>query len=299
MSGLINEIQKGSLDDTVSVESLLRRVKLAASKLKLGALEAWVDSELNGYIGEVPEHRTLYGQPAAWHQTGGWMPIQIEDAFFADLLSTAKLAQSVGSLRDMIEKSSSRIFHFPFPPELVANVSKLMSYNTARIVVQIPRGGIVSVLDSVRNKVLDWAIEMERNGVMGEDFSFEPNEVESAKAVMTTFNIGKIDNFAGNMGSGNSSGDISLTTNQLTEVLSVLQKLREESPNLVALGAEDTLPVLIDSAIVEADNKNPEIGKLRGLAQDVRSALAGAAGNLTAEGAMSLIGGVLRILGGA
>lgn len=57
MNGLIIEIQKSCLDENVSVEALLRRVKLAAAKLKLGDLESWVDSELNGYDGELPPHR--------------------------------------------------------------------------------------------------------------------------------------------------------------------------------------------------------------------------------------------------
>jgi hypothetical protein len=87
MSGLISEIQRSCLDDATTVESLLRRVKLAASKLKLGSLENWVNSELNGYSGELPGHRILHGQPAGWNPYNGWIPIQTADAFTADLLS--------------------------------------------------------------------------------------------------------------------------------------------------------------------------------------------------------------------
>lgn len=298
MSGLINEIQRSCLDDTIHVESLLRRVKLAASKLKLGSLENWVDSELNGYSGELPEHRILHGQPAGWNPYNGWIPIQTADAFMADLLSTARVAQSIGGLRDLIENGDGGLYHFPLPPELIIKINEMMNFQTARIVVQIPRGGIVGILDSVRNRVLDWAIEMERNGVIGEGFSFDAQEVESAKAVMTTFNIGNIDNFAGNMGTGNTSGDISLTSTNLTEIKETMHKLREAAPSLVASGADENLPDIIDAVVVEADKPTPEVGRLKSLTQDVRTALAGAAGNLTAEGAMALIGGVLRILGG-
>lgn len=298
MSGLINEIQRSCLDDAVNVESLLRRVKLAASKLKLGSLENWVDSELNGYSGKLPEHRILHGQPAAWNPYNGWIPIQVDDAFMIDLLSTARVGQSIGGLRDLIENSDGGLYHFPLPPELIVKINEMMNFQTARIVVQIPRGGIVGILDSVRNRVLDWAIEMERNGVIGEGFSFGAQEVESAKAVMTTFNIGKIDNFAGNMGMGNTSGDISLTSTNVTEIKETMQKLRDAVPSLVEAGADEKLADIIDAVIVEADKPTPEVGRLKSLTQDVRAALAGAAGNLTAEGAMGLIGGVLRLLGG-
>jgi hypothetical protein len=166
------------------------------------------------------------------------------------------------------------------------------------MVVQVPRGGIVGLIDYVRNMVLDWTIEMERNGVIGEGFSFDAQEVESARAVMTTFNIGSIDNFAGIMGTGNTSGDISLTSENIPEIKNVLQKLQEAAPVLIGAGASDDLGDIVDAAIVEIDKPEPDTGRLQNLAQDARAALAGAAGNLTAEGAIALISGVLRLLGG-
>lgn len=125
MSGLIGEIPKGCLDDSVSIESLLRRVKLAAVKLKLGELETWVDNELNGYpSNEVPEHRILYGEPTAWNPFHGWIPIQIDDAFLSDLLGKASITQSIGSLRDLISKEQSGTVRLPVPPGVVTELIK-------------------------------------------------------------------------------------------------------------------------------------------------------------------------------
>lgn len=298
MSGLITEIQKACLDESVPVESLLRRVKLAATKLKLGSLESWVDNELNGYSGNLPPHRILHGNPAGWNPYHGWVPIQADESILAKALSTAMVGQGIGGLRDLISNGDGSLFHFPIPDEIVIELNKAMTASTARMVVQIPRGGIVGILDFVRNKVLDWTIEMERNGVVGEGFSFDPTEVQSAKAVMTTFNIGKIDNFAGNMGTGNTSGDISLTAENITTIKETLQKLQEASSSLVEAGADDTLPDILKTAIIEAGKKAPDPGKLKNLTQDVRSALAGAAGNLTAEGALALVYKILAFFGG-
>ncbi|WP_191285037.1 AbiTii domain-containing protein [Aliiroseovarius zhejiangensis] len=107
-----------------------------------------------------------------------------------DLLSTARVAQSIGSLRDLVSREGNGLYHFPIPTEIVNEINKLMNIQTPRMVVQIPRGGIVGILDFVRNKVLDWSIEMERSGVLGDGFTFNATEVESAKTVMTTFNSG-------------------------------------------------------------------------------------------------------------
>lgn len=298
MHGLISEIQRGCLDDSVSVESLLRRVKLAATKLGLGQLETWVDSELNGYTsGEIPEHRKVYGQPAAWNPYRGWIPIQTADEFTTDLLGTARISQSIGSLRDLISRGTEGIYHFPVAPEVVMELNKYMDFSTPRIVVQIPRGGIVGILDFVRNKVLDWSIEMERNGVLGESFTFNATEKENAKTVMTTFNIGNIGNFAGNMGDGNTSGDIELNDASVSEIRSKMLRLRDAAPQLVDSGASDNLPNTIDAVIVEATKSPPDRSRLQALIQDVRTALAGAAGNLTAEGAIAMLDGILKMLG--
>lgn len=45
MSGIIEQIQRDALDPNFPVSALLRKVKLAAAKLKLPKVEDWVDSE--------------------------------------------------------------------------------------------------------------------------------------------------------------------------------------------------------------------------------------------------------------
>ena len=299
MSGLISEIQQGCLDDSVSIESLLRRVKLAAVKLKLGELETWIDNELNGYrFNEVPEHRIMHGEPAGWNPFHGWLPIQIDNAALSDLLRKAPTAQSIGSLRDLISKEKSGPYHFPVPPGVVTELNKMLNVTTPRVVVQISRGSIIAVLDFVRNKVLDWSLEMEKNGVLGEGYTFNEREIESAKTIMPAIQIGNIENFAGNIGEGNTSGDITLTTANTTEIREKLQKLLDATPQLVAEGANNSLPATINAAIVETEKSEHDRPKMMSLIQDLRTALASAAGNLTADGAIAAVNGIAKMLGG-
>jgi AbiTii len=60
---IIEQIQRDALDRAVSVSDLLRRMKLAATKLGLGAVEDWVEQELNGCKGELPDYRIIHGRP--------------------------------------------------------------------------------------------------------------------------------------------------------------------------------------------------------------------------------------------
>lgn len=205
MVSLINEIQQGCIDDKVSIDSLLRRVKLAAVKLRLGDLEGWIDSELNGYVGDVPNHRIIRGELAGLDPHSGWLPVKINNVEMVDLLTKAHVRQSIAGLHDLIANTGGT-GSYDFP--ISAKVLRLSKINAVRLVIQIPRGGIVGVLSFVRNMVLDWSIEMERNGVIGDGMSFSSKEIESAKDAMVTFKIGYIKNFNGNMGFGNTSGDI-------------------------------------------------------------------------------------------
>jgi len=89
MAGLIEEIQRDAIDRTVPVATLLRKVKLAAAKLKLPALEEWVESELNGYSGAVPDYRKAKGQPRAFNPYNGWIPIVLDDPKHQKMISVA------------------------------------------------------------------------------------------------------------------------------------------------------------------------------------------------------------------
>jgi hypothetical protein len=209
--GLIEEIQRSALDHGEPVVSLLRKMKLASAKLKLGELERWVDQELNGYTSKVPEYRILYGQPAAWNPINGWIPVQAS-AQWMELLSRAVIAQGIGGIADMISRPTDGYLHLPLPPENVEIFNQVSNFQTAKLSVQLSRGHIVGILDRVRNMVLDWAIEMERQGVAGEGYSFNAEEKAQAREVMTTITIGSIGNLAGNLGTGNKSGNITSTT---------------------------------------------------------------------------------------
>lgn len=208
--GLIDELQADAVNNTVRVDHLLRKMKLATAKLRLGDLEHWVDQEINGYRSKVPEYRILYGQPAAWNPYNGWIPVQASGEWM-ELLSRAVIAQGIGGIADLIEQPTDGHLHLPMAPESVEIFNQVSNFQTAKLSVQLSRGHIVGILDRVRNMVLDWAIEMERRGVVGDGLSFSSAEQTNAKAAMTTINTYTIGNFAGILGNENKSGPINAT----------------------------------------------------------------------------------------
>ncbi|RWC25959.1 MAG: hypothetical protein EOS70_32650 [Mesorhizobium sp.] len=298
MVGLIEEIQRDALNEAMPVDALLRRVKLAAAKLKLPALESWVESELNGYNGALPEYRKVHGQVSAWNPYNGWIPVHIGDPRLSDMVSEARIAQSIATIRDLAEKHQGGLLHLPIPDGQVALLNEMMNFQTARMVIQIGRGSIIGILNSVRNQVLDWAIEMEKQGVIGDGMSFNDREKEQARTVMNKFEIGSIGTFAGNMGSDNSSGDISVSAQTSSQILEVVRKVRQAVVQLEQDGADvPRLTRAMDQIEQETAKPAPDGGRLKGLLADAREALVGAAGSLTAEGAMALIMAAIKLFG--
>lgn len=298
MSGLIIEIQRAALDPAVRVEDLLRRVKLAAAKLRLGELEEWVTSELNGYKGNVPDYRRVRGQAKAWNPYNGWIPIVYGDNEIAEIINQATIGQSIASLRDLAESCSGHL-QFPMTPAMINMINEHSEVSFGTMAVMLGRASIVDILDIVRTKVLDWSIEMEKRGIAGDGLTFGAEEQRKAQAAMTTFNIGTIGNFAGNLGSGNQSGSIGLQISSITMMQQATAKIRSSLADLSASGANgDAIGHALDAIDAEIQQSQPDVSKLSGLWSDARAALSGAAGSLIADGAIALIDPIIRLLGG-
>lgn len=75
MEGIVIQLEKEALDESVSIESLLRKAYLVARKLKLSDFEEWINNEQNGYKREVSDYRMIHGEYRAWNPYRGWIPV--------------------------------------------------------------------------------------------------------------------------------------------------------------------------------------------------------------------------------
>ncbi len=300
MSGLVEEIQRDALNPSVPVSTILRKVKLAAAKLKLGRVENWVEQELNGYTGGiVPDYRILVGKPQAFNPYNGWIPIILATDKLNRQLSTVNARQSISSLEELVSRSDAGFVEMPLGPELIRTLNANMDVEFGRMSIHLSVIQIQEIIDRVRNAALDWATELEKAGIVGEGFSFDQSEKSKAASPSVTYNIHSIASFNGVMGSGNTTGDISMMSSfDVRKVLELTSQIKTAIPALRDAGADiDRLRNAIQNIEVESKKSSPETNKLRSLLTDARSALVGAAGNLTAEGALAGIKGLLSLLG--
>lgn len=223
--GLIGEIIGEAITNTRSLAELLRMVKVAAHRLSLPVIEDWVSKELDGYedASDVPDYRRISGQVVVKHVMHGWHSIGGDPEIIA-MLQERNLGGSVAQLEAMLleakSSGSTGTFTIFMPPD---SVSKVLGDNSSAYVAmgtRFPVAAISALLDRVRGKILDWAIEMEKQGVIGQGMSFSTKEKEDAARATTNITFsGPVGTIAGNFGAGNSSGDISIAGSNIAEAL--------------------------------------------------------------------------------
>lgn len=201
MTGLVEELQREALDPNVPVTQLLRRAKVVAVKLKLDMVSDWLDAELNGYEDEatVPEYRVQPGQAKWFNPYQGWLPIQGPRSIM-DKLNSRKVQQPISSIEDYARRSDGD-WHVPFSQEMIMSLFGKQPYPPSQAGVFLDVSRFVEIVDRVRGKVLDWALDLERAGITGEGLSFSSAEQQKASHVTI-----KIEQMHGNLMSGDVSG---------------------------------------------------------------------------------------------
>ncbi|WP_436355668.1 hypothetical protein [Brevundimonas sp. CEF1] len=215
MSGLIEEIQRDASDDSVPVSQLLRRIKIAASKLRLPQLEEWVQHELNGYPNDapLPEYRAIGGVPLAHSVFHGWRLLALgPDEQMNKIASFNLFYASISEAESSAASTGQIILSYPewLERSMVQNLN-----GVDKVGLSVDQGKFRAVVNGVRNRALDWALAMEAAGVTGDGMSFTNEESRTAQNVTNNFygdnariNQHSTDNSTNTVVHGNLFGDL-------------------------------------------------------------------------------------------
>jgi len=299
---IVRKLQTDAINETVSVVMLLRTAKVVAVKLGLDDALVWIDRELNGYTGveskDLPKYRQLSGDPRCLNPHAGWQPLQTNDPEMARMLSDAPLGSGLASLERSLNDDSGGDLIFSYAPEnksmLARNVKGFTDFH-----VRLDKGQAHNVLDSVRNLILDWSLELEKAGILGEEMEFSSGD--KREAVVVTQNI-----FAQNIGfAGTADGQAKVKNEQhvvisngmdLEKLGSLISQVRMGA-KLLPVEIKDKVEEFIEELDKEVQKEEPDDTKLQSILGSVRRVCEGAAGNLTAQGVLGLIKDMLENVG--
>lgn len=295
MSGLVLELQADALNPKIPVSDLLRKALVVSKKLGVSHIEEWINNELNGYkpSSVIPASREIYGQIKVWNPYHGWQPLNFGDPEMAETLSRRKISQSIGELDSLNTREKDGGLQVPFPQHIVNSLMAAMDI-PLQPSLHVARTEIIGILDSVRNNILDFALQLEQEGVLGQGMSFS-NEEKSAASQITyhvTNNIGSMQN---SQIQQHSPGTQNLTSsNNLEAVADFVNKIKL---SINELGLDETLEeeLLAEIITVESQTKSPRPKKpiiIESL-KTIRNILEGVAGSMLASGLLAEIAKLL------
>lgn len=174
--GLLGEIIDGATDDSVSTVNLLRKALTIAARVGAEQLATWARLEMNGYQSGTPV--PAYRGPLPTQVTGRWVgPFQSQ---VTDVLSRAGVPDNMAdafqvTFRDPLAtlealSAEDGKHELAWDPWQVITYDQLAKsgkvphpdgFNLWSAGQGIPRAALRGIIDTVRNKLLDMALELE------------------------------------------------------------------------------------------------------------------------------------------
>lgn len=295
---VVRKLQADAIDQDISVSSLLRTAKVIATKLDLEDALVWIDRELDGYTSlpaeELPSYRRLTGDVKAYNPYHGWQAVHFVNPENARAFSQAPIGISIGAIEEDLKGGRKGHFEFNLSPETKSQLVNALDDPTD-VQLRLGYGAVYNIVDAVRNLVLNWSLELEKAGIVGDDMQFSQDDKREAAPITQQF-------FAQNIGVvGNVTDQAHVTSEQSATMsvdldLATVQDFVGQARQALPLLPEDTrdqLEPTISGLKKELAEDTPSQSRLRELMLSARSVCEGAAGNLAAQGVLGMLKGLL------
>lgn len=160
-----------------------------------------------------------------------------------------------------------------------------------------------NILETVRTKVLEWSLQLEEAGVLGEGMTFSPEEQSAAKtaALEPTYyatNMTVVHSMSQSQIQQASPGATQALTVKTVDVKALIEFVKEVRAIEDQLPEEDRKQARADLATLEAqaDAPTPSTGIVMEAAASLRKILESAAGSLTAANLPGLLQRAVALL---
>ncbi len=173
LTDIINEL----VDDSLSLQKPLLKMKVLASRLQNKELLEWVNRELEGYIGvgiNVPNYRTTMAQLMGSYINGNrqFNNVSIPFSGFSErverFLITFEVPSGVQTIESGITANKSGMIEMRLPAELQKQIEKNIINNgnpyfeLLEVRKETSANFLTQIIASVRSKLLDFALQLEQ-----------------------------------------------------------------------------------------------------------------------------------------
>lgn len=279
MNSIVLELQKDC-----DILLALRKAHIIASKLQLFEFDTWVQNELNGYkcsATELPSYRRIHGNIKAWNPYRGWIPCIIEDRQMDDLFSMVPLFDPIASIIEIKRNANKDFVCYNYRGDIYSKLSEMMQSPVPMdIQLHVNISCINSAIEAVKNCLLEWTLQLEKEGIKGDNMTFNTEEQKKAEAIPQ-----QVQNYYGTVVNGNIEHSQVIAgknhTINYNEAASAIKEARDaiEREEISPEEKETALALLEDISDKITKEKKPGVIKiaakgLGGFLKDVGAAVA-------------------------
>lgn len=306
INSMVQKFQKEAIDANVPVSNLLRQAKLIATELKQEIILGWIDKEQKGYRRDnregLPSYRNLQGVPAVQDTFGRWTPVRFQTLREHEILSMAPIFDSVGTLELRIKDKTESFFHVPYLYEMDKQLRNVIRDGDIFSATGISLEGVQiwSIVETVRNLIYDWSLDLRKAGIIGENMAFTESEKEKAEAPtqQLTNNINNHftiqGNFVGNLDQSQNNITNDLTNNfNFDEVTDFLKKLEKVIPHL-PIEIKSQIETAVKEVKEEVKKDHLDESKIKLSLKNIKDICEKFAGDLITQGITQGIIGLLK-----
>lgn len=284
MTGLVLELQSDALnEDGVPILSLLRKARVVSIKLGVTTIDQWLEHELSGYPtrSSTPEYRRIVGRAVCHNPYLGWVPLDGKGAEAQKMLTERCLHQPMGELCQFAAKGAGESVLFMYSAE---KAEQFMIGIGARFepALEVGVNVIHGIIATVRNRILDFALELERQGILGEGMTFSPKEKMAASNISYSINIENMTDSQLQQGTTGSTQTYTQTTD-LSGISAFVEKLLPAIGELTTQTDRDQIQSDLETIRSQLKAPTPKTGMIRECLNSVKTVLEGATGNVAAE----------------
>jgi len=172
MKTLVNEIQRDVVGETLRLSTILRKAKMLAARLGNQDFSKWVDQELAGFPEEeelIPDYRIVSAEsfghfmgPRGEMRNAPIPTLHLSEEF-QDYATRHFLPQGVRELETLIEMTTGGNLKIIWPANYVAMISQEIYTGMGCMQAWkiVSKGQLESILDTVRNRLLNFLLELE------------------------------------------------------------------------------------------------------------------------------------------
>lgn len=244
-------------DGKSDLQDLLRHALVVAAKLKVEDFRTLIDAELNGYQGQLiepPKYRQCVASLKLPKPYGGFTDVNFpQDAQLENQLTRIHLSMPVAQLQSILESNQPAV-SIGLSAEARNALRRMCGNDDDILILQrwVHMSDVAKAIAGIRNVILEWALKLEDEGILGEGMTFSDDEKQRA-AQSPGVHIQNFHGVFGNVSGQNvqigdygsihqqlkDAGVSQAERNELENILDALKKAKaDEKPSLVQRGMD-------------------------------------------------------------